>query len=105
MSTETNSPPVIQLRAVSEPSARADATLTKDSTGTAINLQVGGLRAGETYWLWVTDSHGQRVAAGSFQGGAQSALHFSCAVSYQDAKRIWVTGNQNQVVLDAPVTT
>lgn len=79
----------------------ANATLRPHAAGTQVAFHVAGLHDGDYYWLWVTGSDGDRIAAGSFQGsGAPANLTMNAALPLSEARRIWVTDEHNQVVLD-----
>jgi hypothetical protein len=78
------------------------ATLHAQSAGTKVAFHVAGLHDGDAYWLWLTGEDGNRVAAGTFRGGADSMdLTMNAAIPLRDARRIWVTDAANDVVLDA----
>ena len=70
--------------------------------GTEIALEADGLDAGDWYWLWLTDADGDRVGAGTFQGtGGDIDVTLTAALGLEDARRIWVTDGDDEVVLDA----
>ena len=71
--------------------------------GTQIALEVDGLarRADDVYWLWLSTSDGDRVAAGTFSGDGH--MQMSAALPLDEAARVWVTDADDDVVLDAPV--
>ena len=72
--------------------------------GTEVRLVASGLDDGEIYWLWITDDSGDRVAAGTFRGAAEEiAVTLTGALALDDTVRIWVTDEDDSVVLDAPV--
>lgn len=70
--------------------------------GTEIELEVGGLSRGEVYWLWLSDADGNRTGAGTFRGSAsRQKLVLASALPYAQAARIWVTDEDDAVVLDS----
>jgi len=80
---------------------KASATLRPDSYGTEVAFHVSGLDNGHYYWLWLTGSNGVRIPAGSFEGTTAPAdVDMTAAVPLSDARRIWVTDEHNNVVLD-----
>jgi anti-sigma-K factor RskA len=96
---------VVALRS-SEQGVRAQAVLYSQDTGTRVSLRVHGLDDHEFYWLWVTGSNGKRIAAGSFSPSkANENLTMSAALSRGATKRVWVTDEGNNVVLDGYVTS
>jgi hypothetical protein len=81
----------------------ANVELSETAWGTQITLDVDGL-ASETddvYWLWLSASDGDRVAAGTFRGDGH--MRMSAALPLDDAARVWVTDADDEVVLDATV--
>jgi anti-sigma-K factor RskA len=85
----------------SERGVSAQAVLYSQDTGTRVKLHTEGLDDHEFYWLWVTGSNGKRIAAGSFAASKPSeTLTLSAALSRAATKRVWVTDEQNNVVLD-----
>jgi anti-sigma factor RsiW len=91
--------------AVEGPGVEASFALHANAQGTAVQLEHQGLDTGEVYWLWLTDSSGKRVSAGTFLGSAQRAsLNLQSALPESSAVRIWVTDADDEVVLDSPVT-
>jgi anti-sigma factor RsiW len=79
----------------------ADADLWARTAGTEVELHLRGLDGG-VYWLWLTDTEGHRVGAGTFRGDARRAV-LTAALPLPDAHRIWVTDADDAVVLDALV--
>jgi predicted anti-sigma-YlaC factor YlaD len=78
------------------------ATLHAQSAGTEVAFHVAGLHDGDAYWLWLTGADGKRVAAGTFRGGSDSMdLTMNAAIPLREARRIWVTDADDDVVLDA----
>ena len=80
----------------------AAATLRPRAAGTEVAFHVSGLHEGEYYWLWLTGDDGDRIAAGHVPGhvGDPIDLVMTAALPLSDARRIWVTDEHNQVVLD-----
>jgi hypothetical protein len=84
--------------------ATATATLRAKPAGTEVEMKVTGLHRGDYYWLWLTDDGGRRLPAGTFQGSDQPVdLRLTAAMPLSEARRIWVTDGNDNVVLDAPV--
>ena len=80
----------------------ATATLVGHAWGTEVALQVQGLSDGEVYWLWLTGEDGQRVGAGTLTGtGTPMHAVLASALAAGDARRIWITNESDEVVLDA----
>jgi hypothetical protein len=83
----------------------ATATLTEKEVGTAINVKLSGLDPHEYYWLWLTgedDEH--RMGAGTFTGSrTPSELRMTAALPLEKARRIWVTDEDDEIVLDARI--
>jgi anti-sigma factor RsiW len=79
----------------------ASATLHAKPAGTEVAFHVQGLHPGDYYWLWVTGSDGDRIAAGTFQGSTRPVnVTMTAALPLQEARRVWVTDAKNNVVLD-----
>ena len=79
----------------------ANATLHARPAGTEVAFHVQGLHPGDYYWLWVTGDDGDRIPAGTFQGGNGPVnVTMTAALPLQEARRVWVTDAQNNVVLD-----
>jgi hypothetical protein len=80
------------------------ALLSARPWGTEVILDVTGLDEGEVYWLWLTDAGGQRVTAGTITGTGD-AMHavLASAVPASEAARIWMTDEDDRVVLDAVI--
>ena len=94
----------VVLPAVGRERATATATLRSKAAGTEVEMQVAGLHNGDYYWLWITDENGKRLGAGTFQGKDHPVKsRFTAAMPLSEARRIWVTDDNDQVVLDAPV--
>jgi hypothetical protein len=55
----------------------------------------------DVYWLWLSTPDGDRVAAGTFRGDGH--MQMSAALPYDEATRVWVTDEADEVVLDASV--
>jgi anti-sigma factor RsiW len=84
--------------------ASGRATLHAEALGTEVDVKVSGLHPGHYYWFWVTGDDGHRIPAGTFSGSKQSTeVHLMSAVPLAEARRIWVTDDQRNVVLDAKV--
>jgi hypothetical protein len=80
------------------------AILTPRAWGTEVTLDVSGLDEGEVYWLWLTDEDGDRVVAGSLTGTSGPARAvLASALPTAEARRIWMTDDADQVVLDASI--
>lgn len=72
--------------------------------GTSVRLEHRGLDPSEVYWLWLTDASGRRVSAGTFFGADHRAtVTLHSALPEDDAVRIWVTDEADDVVLDAQI--
>jgi hypothetical protein len=83
------------------PGVHATATLRPQAAGTAIDMKVSGLDPHSYYWLWLTGDDG-KMGAGTFTGSQQETdIRLTSAVPLDEAHRIWVTDENNQVVLDA----
>jgi hypothetical protein len=84
------------------PGVEASAHLQRAEYGTEVTLDVSGLDDGGWYWLWLTGDDGKRIAAGTFRA---SGDHYTCemtsALPLAQARRVWVTDEDNDVVLDA----
>ena len=94
----------VVLPAVGREHASATATLRAAPAGTEVEMKVTGLHRGDYYWLWVTDENGKRLPAGTFQGSDQPlVMRLTAALPVSQARRIWVTDDDDQVVLDAKV--
>ncbi len=84
--------------------ARAIATLRTQDVGTAIDVKVSGLDPHRYYWLWLTGDDDHRMGAGTFTGSNEpSDIKLSAALPLDEARRIWVTDENDQVVLDAQI--
>jgi predicted anti-sigma-YlaC factor YlaD len=87
-----------------ESGASGTATLTERDWGTEVELHADGLRAGEVYWLWLTDAGGQRVGAGTFIGtGRSMTAVLASALPTEETRRIWLTDEADAIVLDATI--
>lgn len=96
-----SSSPGTRVVFASQAGVSAAATLRESTAGTEVAFHVSGLHDGDYYWLWLTGSDGDRIAAGTFRGTATPAnLVMTAAVPLADARRIWVTDGQDRVVLD-----
>lgn len=72
--------------------------------GTEVRFHVAGLDSEEVYWLWLSDAEGERVAAGTMsgtKGDVRAAL--ASALPLDEARRIWMTDEDGEVVLDARI--
>lgn len=78
---------------VGRSSAWGDAVVAERGWGTAITLNVGGLRPGTTYGAWLADRKGQRVPAGTFKPTADGQAHvvLAASMSLSEADAIGVT--------------
>ena len=87
---------------VAPPGVEASAHLQRADYGTEVKLDVSGLDDGGWYWLWLTDESGRRLEAGTFRASGE---HYTCdmtsALPLAEARRIWVTDDDDKVVLDA----
>jgi hypothetical protein len=82
----------------------ATATLTEQPVGTAIHVELAGLDPHEYYWLWLTGDDEHRMGAGTFTGSREpSEVQMSAAMPLEKARRIWVTDEEDKVVLDAQI--
>jgi hypothetical protein len=82
--------------------ASGAATLSERDAGTEVELRASGLDEGEVYWLWLTDEGGDRVGAGTFVGTAEPVrVTMTAALALDDTRRVWVTDEDDAVVLDA----
>lgn len=72
--------------------------------GTEITLRVTGLDRDEVYWLWLSDTTGERVGAGTLTGtdGEVTAV-LASALPLDEARRIWMTDEDSEVTLDARI--
>jgi len=85
------------------PGVHATATLRPQAAGTAIDMTVSGLDPHSYYWLWLTGDDG-KMGAGTFTGSQQQTdIRLMSAVPLDEAHRIWVTDENNHVVLDARI--
>lgn len=84
--------------------ASGSAELVAHAWGTEVTLDVTGLDEGEVYWLWLTGDDDRRIAAGTVTGTGQSLTAvLAAAISFDDARRIWLTDEADTVVLDAMI--
>jgi hypothetical protein len=100
----TSSPPAKgrTVALVAHEGVGATATLRPRNAGTEVRFHVSGLHDGDVYWLWLTDASGQRLAAGTFTGtGNRSDLVMTAGLPLRDVRRIWVTDEDDRVVMDA----
>jgi len=82
----------------------ASAALAARPWGTEVTLEVSGLDEDETYWLWLTGADGERVVAGSLTGtGEKTRVVLGSALPADEARRIWMTDEADEVVLDAEI--
>lgn len=83
----------------------ATAMLTDKEVGTAIDVQLSGLDPHEYYWLWLTGENDEhRTGAGTFTGSREpSEVRMTAALPLEKARRIWVTDEDDQIVLDARI--
>jgi hypothetical protein len=88
--------------AVESPGVDASFSLEPNREGTAVRLEHQGLDPEAVYWLWLTDASGERVSAGTFHGSTdRSSLVLQSAMPIDQAVRIWVTDEDDGVVLDS----
>lgn len=87
-----------------QPGVTGWAELHDQRWGTEVVLHTEGLDAERVYWLWVTGSDGDRVTAGTFVGtGNTMQAVLAAAVPTSDARRIWLTDADDNVILDAMI--
>jgi hypothetical protein len=90
-----------QIAFPSNGNVAASATLHAKPAGTQVQFHVRGLHDGDYYWLWLTGSDGDRVAAGTFRGNPAGVnVTMTAAIRLTDTRRVWVTDAQNHVVVD-----
>jgi hypothetical protein len=88
--------------AIEAPGVDGSFWLQPNDEGTAVHFEHQGLDPEDVYWLWLTDSSGDRVSAGTFHGSDDpSSLVLQSAMAADQAVRIWVTDEHDEVVLDA----
>jgi anti-sigma-K factor RskA len=88
--------------AVEAPGVDGSFSIQANAEGTAVTLVHEGLDPEDVYWLWLTDASGQRVSAGTFHGSTdRSSLVLQSAMTADAAVRIWVTDEDDAVVLDS----
>jgi hypothetical protein len=88
--------------AIEAPGVDGSFSIEGNGEGTAVTLVHEGLDPKDVYWLWLTDASGDRVSAGTFHGSDdRSSLVLQSAMSADDAVRIWVTDEHDEVVLDS----
>ncbi len=82
------------------------ATLRERAAGTEVAFHATGLRQGEYYWLWITGDNGERLAAGTVHGTEGAVdVTMNAALPLHEARRIWMTDDQNHIVLDDRIPT
>jgi hypothetical protein len=82
-------------------SAKAIITDAGDGTDVSFRGRVEDI-GGDPYWLWLTDSSGHRLAAATFRDNNGSfSIHGHGAIPFRNVKRVWVTDQHNDVVLDS----
>ena len=75
--------------------------LTDIGDDTEIELGVGGLEPGVTYWVWLANASNQGMIAGTFTGTSwEHTMTFTAGLDLEAAARIWVSGPDDEVVLD-----
>jgi hypothetical protein len=85
---------------------RAHAILRGRAAGTEVAFHGEGLRAGEAYWLWLTGEDGDRIGAGTFRGTARPVdVTLTAAIPLRDTVRLWVTDEDDRIVLDQVLTS
>jgi hypothetical protein len=100
----SSAPPATSVAMAGVPGAHATAMLRSQAAGTAIDVKVTGLDPHRYYWLWLTGDDDHRMAAGTFTGSLQPVdIRLMAAVPLDEARRIWVTDEDDKVVLDAPI--
>jgi hypothetical protein len=86
--------------------ASGRARLYARETGTEVALHVRGLHDGDAYWLWLTDAHGDRMGAGTFLAtDGEIDVTLTSAMPLDDARRIWITDDDDATVLDTMLPT
>ena len=84
--------------------AQGSAALLDRPWGTEVRLEVTGLDAEEVYWMWLSDADGERVAAGTMRGtDGEATAALASALPLDEARRIWMTDEDGEVVLDARI--
>jgi hypothetical protein len=86
--------------------ATAKAVITDAGDGTDVSFH-GRVEdiGGDPYWLWLTDSSGHRLAAATFRDSNGSfSIRGHGAIPFRSVKRVWVTDQHNDVVLDSNVS-
>jgi hypothetical protein len=71
-------------------SASGSAVVSERRWGTAITLDVHGLRPGKAYGAWLSDSKGQRVGAGTFRPTADGSAHLELGASLRLGQASWM---------------
>jgi hypothetical protein len=90
------------IRLAGGPGIAGTAELTSQAWGTEVALEVSGLEDGAVYWLWLSDEDGERSTAGTFSGtSGPTSFYLASALPLRDARRIWMTDEDDEVVLDA----
>jgi hypothetical protein len=83
------------------PATNGSFALHHNSTGTSITFTHEGLDPHGVYWLWLTDSTGKRVAAGTFLGTTDATtVTMQAALATNRVVRVWVTDEDDVVILD-----
>jgi hypothetical protein len=91
--------------------AVAEATLIAAHDGTDVDFHGKVVHDGDRYWLWLTDASGKRMAAATFWDDPDGnfSIRGHGAIPYTAVRRVWVTDQHNDVVLDyklpAPTAT
>jgi predicted anti-sigma-YlaC factor YlaD len=94
--------PTMRPFTAAEAGASGRFALVSNDQGTSVRLVHEGLDPTDVYWLWLTDSSGKRVSAGTFLGSSsESTVNLQCALPTSAAVRVWVTDARDTVVLDA----
>jgi anti-sigma-K factor RskA len=97
----TGDPPTHEF-AVEAPGVDASYALVANDGGTAVRFEHQGLDPEDVYWLWLTDATGERVSAGTFHGSTdRTTVVLQSAMPTDRAVRIWVTDEDDAVVLDS----
>jgi hypothetical protein len=89
-------------------SARGDSTASLEYLpgGTRIDLSIDGLPLEETYYVWLEDSDGERIPAGTFwtpdEAGSLN-LKFTAAISLRRCEGIGISDDDGKTVLFSKV--
>jgi hypothetical protein len=91
----------VALAGTGEGEGEGEAELVERAWGTEVVLETSGLADGEVYWVWLSTAGGDRVGAGTLTGtGGEVRAVLASALPFDDAARVWVTDEDDAVVLD-----